>query len=90
MTRVRAVVHGLVQGVSFRAATRREAARLGLAGWVMNRPDSTVALEAQGPAASVEALLAWCRIGPPAARVTRVDAEPIAIVDGERDFSIRY
>ena len=88
--RVRAIVRGLVQGVSFRAATRREAARLGLSGWVRNQPDGSVRLEAQGAAAQVDALVAWCRQGPPAAEVASVDVEPSAVVDDERDFSIRY
>ena len=88
--RVHAVVRGLVQGVSFRATTRREAARLALSGWVCNRADGAVELEAQGPAARIDALVAWCRVGPPAAEVTAVEVAAIAPIDGERDFSIRY
>ena len=88
--RVRATVRGLVQGVSYRATARREAARLGLSGWVRNRADGAVELEAQGPGDRVDALIAWCRMGPPAAEVTDLTAEGIALVDGERDFAIRY
>ncbi len=88
--RVRASVRGLVQGVSYRAFTRREAARLGLSGWVRNQPDGSVQLEAQGPAARVEALIAWCRTGPPIAEVSGVEAESVPVVDGERDFAVRY
>ena len=88
--RVHAVVRGLVQGVSFRATTRREAARLALSGWVRNRSDGAVELEAQGPGARVDALIAWCRVGPPAAEVAGVEVEPIAPIAGERDFAIRY
>jgi acylphosphatase len=43
-----AIVHGLVQGVFFRASTRDEAARLGLGGWVRNRDDGTVEVHAVG------------------------------------------
>ena len=88
--RVRAVVRGLVQGVSFRATTRREAARLGLSGWVRNQVDGSVLLEAQGVAAQVDALVAWCRKGPPAAEVSSVEVESLAVVEGEHDFAIRY
>lgn len=73
--RVHAVVHGRVQGVSYRAGTVDEAVRIGLAGWVRNRADGTVELEAEGDADAVAALLAWCDTGPPAARVTRVDVD---------------
>ncbi len=74
MARLRAIVGGLVQGVSFRAATRREALRLGLTGWVRNRPDGSVELVAQGERPALEALLAWLQHGPPAARVDGVEA----------------
>ena len=43
--RVRVTIEGRVQGVFFRACTRDEAARLGLAGWVRNRADGTVEAE---------------------------------------------
>jgi acylphosphatase len=88
--RVRAVVRGRVQGVSYRASARREAARLGLSGWVKNQPDGSVLLEAQGAPARIDALVAWCRQGPAAAVVEHVELEAIAVVDGEHDFSIRY
>jgi acylphosphatase len=68
------VVTGRVQGVGYRAATAAEARRLGLAGWVRNRPDGAVELEAEGPADAVASLLAWCRAGPPSAKVREVVA----------------
>jgi acylphosphatase len=67
--RVHLVVSGRVQGVAFRASTADTARRLGLRGWVRNRPDGRVEAEAEGDRAQVEALVAWCRRGPPAARV---------------------
>jgi acylphosphatase len=67
-------VHGRVQGVFYRQSTRHEACPLGLTGTVRNNPDGTVSIEAEGPAAALDALLAWCRKGPPAAHVTDVEA----------------
>jgi len=67
--RVHLVVEGLVQGVSFRAYTVEEARRLGVDGWVRNLPDGRVEAEAEGERSALEALVAWCRHGPPAARV---------------------
>ena len=72
-------VHGRVQGVFFRDSCRQEAARLGVAGWVTNEPDGTVAGFIEGEVDAVEALLDWCRSGPRQAKVEKVDvtdAEP--------------
>jgi acylphosphatase len=75
MRRVRAIITGRVQGVSYRASTAHEARRLGVVGWVKNRSDGGVELEAEGEPAKVAALLAWCENGPSLARVTNVDVE---------------
>ena len=71
--RVQALVHGRVQGVAFREYTRRQAVRLGLSGWVRNRPDGTVETVFEGPATEVDELLAWLANGSPHARVVRVE-----------------
>ena len=70
----RVVVRGRVQGVFFRDATRQQATRLGVAGWVRNEPDGTVAAHLEGPADAVGDLEAWIRAGgPPRADVDGVD-----------------
>ena len=46
--RLRAIVSGRVQGVSFRYYTKKEADRLGVTGWVRNNHDRTVELVAEG------------------------------------------
>ena len=66
-------VQGRVQGVCYRASTRREATRHGLVGWVKNQPDGSVAALLHGPTEAVDAVVAWCRMGPPMAIVTEVD-----------------
>jgi len=65
-------VHGRVQGVFYRQSTVRQAQQLGLRGYARNNPDGTVTIEAEGPAAGLDALEAWCHQGPPAARVDQV------------------
>jgi acylphosphatase len=86
MRRVRAIVTGRVQGVAYRASTVEQARVHGVTGWVRNRPDGSVELEAQGDEARVSALLAWCAHGPPAARVAGVTAEDRDVIAGEREF----
>ncbi|HXX91275.1 MAG TPA: acylphosphatase [Acidimicrobiales bacterium] len=70
--RRRVVVDGFVQGVGFRASCARRAADAGLGGWVRNLADGRVEAVFEGRSGDVEALVAWCRQGPPLARVTRV------------------
>ncbi|MBA3454010.1 MAG: acylphosphatase [Deltaproteobacteria bacterium] len=89
MRRVRAIVSGRVQGVSYRASTADEAQRLGLAGWVKNRVDGRVELEAEGPPDRIADLLAWCEHGPPAARVSGVAVEELTPLAAEDGFTIR-
>ena len=64
---------GRVQGVRYREATRQQALRLGITGWVRNRSDGTVEAVIAGDEASVMSMLAWCRIGPPMARVDQLE-----------------
>jgi acylphosphatase len=66
-------ISGRVQGVSFRAWTQDTAESLGLSGWVRNEPDGTVTAHIEGPPAAVEDMLARCRQGPRAARVSQVE-----------------
>jgi len=73
----RLIVQGVVQGVGFRAATRRMALQLHLRGWVRNLADGSVEVVAVGPEPAVRRLQEWCRDGPPAARVRTVREYPI-------------
>jgi acylphosphatase len=67
-------VSGDVQGVFFRYETRERARAQGLGGWVRNLPDGRVEAVFEGPEETVEAMVDWCRDGPPGARVTDVEA----------------
>jgi acylphosphatase len=89
MRRVSLHVTGRVQGVFFRRETRREALKLGLAGFVRNEPDGSVYLEAEGDEKAVGSLIRWCRRGPELARVEDVRAEELEPLR-EQDFTIRY
>ncbi|CAN5808017.1 acylphosphatase [soil metagenome] len=71
--RRRVVVGGRVQGVFFRDECRRRARELGLRGWVSNRPDGRVEIEAEGSPDVVDRLVDWARTGPPHAEVAGVE-----------------
>lgn len=85
---VHVLIRGRVQGVAFRAWTRREAERLGLSGWVRNRRDGGVEAVFSGAEADVAAMLAACRAGPAAARVETVEVVGPA-PPAEGPFTIR-
>ena len=70
--RAHAIISGRVQGVFFRMETRRAAQRFGVFGWVRNRRDGTVEARFEGDNHRVDALLDWCKQGPPHANVTDV------------------
>lgn len=85
LVRRRIRVTGLVQGVWYRASAAREAERRGVAGFARNEPDGSVLLELEGPPYAVDALVAWCRTGPPRAHVASMTVEEIA-PQGTRAF----
>jgi acylphosphatase len=88
--RVHLRVYGVVQGVFFRASTRSAAVRLGVAGWVRNCPDGSVECLAEGPAGLLEQLIAFCREGPPGARVDRVEEQWSAATREFDRFQVTY
>lgn len=77
-------IRGLVQGVGFRDALRREALARGCTGWVRNRRDGSVEAQVDGESTAVESLIAWAGQGPGAARVSGVEVDP---APGEPDRS---
>jgi acylphosphatase len=89
MNAVRFHAAGRVQGVCFRVATRQVGQRLGLQGWVRNRGDGAVEGHLQGDEAVIEAMLSFCREGPPGAEVERLTWEPVPVDTTLAGFSIR-
>ncbi len=87
--RLRATVQGLVQGVGFRYAVLREAQRLGLTGFVENRPDGSVYVEAEGPPEMLDRLEALLRGGPRLARVELLESERVGPTGKFDGFSWR-
>ena len=66
------LVLGKVQGVFYRVSAMGEAQRLGLVGTVQNLPDGSVESVVEGSEEAVDEFAAWCRQGPPGARVDEV------------------
>ena len=89
-TRAYAVISGRVQGVFFRLETKQAAQRYGVSGWVKNQIDGTVAAVFEGPKENVDAILEWCKQGPPHANVTHVDVAWEDYKDEFNSFDITY
>ncbi len=87
--RLEARITGEVQGVSFRHYARQEAQRLGLSGWVANRPDGSVVLVAEGPKEKLGAFSDFLLRGSPYAHVAHVQADWHDARDEFTGFSIR-
>ncbi len=88
--RAHVIVHGLVQGVWFRASTREEALRIGVTGWVRNLPDGSVEALFEGEKKKVEEIVGWCHRGPSGAEVSSVDISWEKFRGEFSQFDIRY
>ncbi len=87
--RVHLFISGTVQGVSYRASTQEQARTRGVVGWVRNLEDGRVEALAQGSKDKVEELVAWCRRGPPAAKVEKVVVTFEDVNDELKTFEVR-
>lgn len=88
MSCVHLVVRGRVQGVGFRYFVLHRAEAMGIAGWVRNRADGGVELEAEGPRPELERLVAAATRGPTGAHVTAVEQEWSERVPCHRGFRV--
>ncbi len=70
----RFTISGKVQGVFFRANTRRMAESLGLTGHAINLANGDVEVLACGPDSALDELEAWLNRGPRGSLVARVEA----------------
>ena len=82
MRSVRLIITGRVQGVGYRIWAERAAASLRIRGWVRNRADGSVELQATGDDQAIATLIDACGTGPRAAAVTDV-----AVAESEDDGS---
>jgi acylphosphatase len=83
MRTVRVRISGRVQEVFFRASCADLARDLGLDGWVRNRPDGDLEAVFRGSDEAVDRIVAWCRTGPPSARVDTVEVTDESGFEGD-------
>lgn len=91
LARLRAVVHGRVQGVYYRAFTARAAKSLSLKGYVRNMARSgDVEMEAEGERDKLEEMLVKLKAGPPDAMVQSIDTRWSDYTGQYTNFDVRY
>ncbi len=89
MKRKQIIVSGYVQGVAFRAYTKKQAERLGLSGFVRNLENGSVEIEAQGNEEALNRLIHWAHRGAPTSDVESVVENELPINESEQDFRIQ-
>lgn len=87
---VLAHIAGRVQGVGFRAWTKRQAESLGLRGWVRNEPDGSVTALLAGSTGNVATMLSRLSDGPPGAHVRDVGTEDADPADAPASFRVTF
>ena len=89
MIRRRWVVRGRVQGVGFRYHTAEHARGRAITGSVRNQRDGSVAIEAQGELAELDAFFAAVTASPPG-RIDHRESAEVPAVEGEAGFRVRF
>lgn len=90
MPRLNVHIQGRVQGVGFRYFVMRKAQEQKLSGWVKNRADGTVDIEAVGPRSALEEFLSFVRVGPAAADVAQAEARWHDDEPQYKGFDVRF
>ena len=87
-TGVKLRIEGRVQGVFYRGSAMDQAQALGLTGIVRNLNHGSVELIAEGERIKIEALIEWCKKGPPAAQVIKIQTDWLPATNQYKTFSI--
>ena len=89
MKTIHLVVSGRVQGVYFRAFTRKRAIKFGIVGFVSNKENGDVEIVAQADQKNLDNFINWCHEGPLMAKVENVDISEYSTSEEFSQFEIR-
>ncbi|MEI6221968.1 MAG: acylphosphatase [bacterium] len=89
MKKYNITVWGRVQGVYYRANTKKKAEEIGILGFVRNQEDGSVYIEAEGDDQQLQEFLTWCQNGPEGAKVIELKTQESPL-KGFSTFTILY
>ena len=89
MKRIHLFLSGRVQGVFFRASTKKTADRIGITGFVRNLADGRVEIIAEGDEQALQRFLQWCNQGPRGAHVENISLSTSSYQNEFDNFEIR-
>ncbi len=89
MKTIHLVVSGRVQGVYFRAFTKKRALKLDITGFVSNQENGDVEIVAQAEQESLDSFINWCHEGPLMAKVENMDINELSTSEIFPNFEIR-
>lgn len=90
MVRYHIIVHGEVQGVGFRFFSQMQAMNHNVHGWVRNKPDGTVEIEAEGHPEAMDRFLTAIKEGSGFSQVAHVETVEIGEPKQYKSFQIKY
>lgn len=90
MVRYRLMVHGRVQRVGFRYYVLQSASLYGIRGWVKNKPDGTVEIDAEGGEKNMEYFIQSVRKGSRYSWIEQVEEERMAEIKNYESFTIEH
>ena len=90
MKHVHMIIHGRVQGVGFRFSAKQKAKEFQVVGWVKNKQNGTVEVEAEGKVEQVDAFIEALKHGPSTySKVTDIYVTHLDEVEGFKTFEIK-
>lgn len=84
------ILKGRVQGVGFRWFVKQNADQLGINGYVKNRYDGNVEIQAEGEKSAIETLIQQLKKGPTFAKVHDIDVDWGDYRGHYNDFTIAH
>lgn len=90
MKHINIKIYGQVQGVFFRSSAKEGAEKLNIKGFARNENDGSVYIEAEGTSENLDKFLSWCKKGPEAAEVEKIEVSEGSIKnfsEFKRDFA---
>ena len=88
--RAHIIFSGFVQGVFFRANTRKKAKELEVTGWIKNSPSGKVEAVFEGERDRIQKIIEWAKKGPQGAQVDDLELDWQEYRDEFNNFEIKY